>query len=206
MRKLDVLYAPLLSRNNKNNKNEIVAIGECGLDETSEATIEDQIFVFQKQIDLAIQFHLPIILHCRGIHLYRKLFDCLRSLISDKNLRLHWHCINNNADLHTVDLFLNEFPNSYIGINGSITYGINTESFTMFEDWLINQSSFLPDRLILETDYPYLQPRNLYAIYDLSCALLATAVYLSKTINNPNQTAVSYVRSSNINIKAMYGL
>jgi len=108
--------------------------------------------------------------------------------------------------LHIVDLFLNEFPNSYIGLNGSITYGTNTEDFLMFQNWLINRSPFLPDRLILETDYPCLQPRNRHGTYDPSSALLATALYLSKTINDPNQNILSYVHSSNVNIKAMYGL
>jgi Tat protein secretion system quality control protein TatD with DNase activity len=130
----------------------------------------------------------------------------LKSRISDKNVRLHWHCINSNANLHIVDLFLNEFHSSYIGMNGSVTYGINTESSIIFKNWLVNRSRFLPDRLILETDYPYLQPRNLHGIYDLSCALLATAVHLSKTINNSTQNIMSYVHSSNVNIKAMYGL
>ena len=143
-------------------------------------TINDQILVLEKQIDLAFQFNLPIVRHCRGIHLYRKLFDFLRSRISDKSLRFHWHCINSNANLHIVDLFLNKFPNSYIGINGSITYGMNTGNFTIFKNWLVNRSSFLLDRLILETDYFYRQPQNLHGTYDPSCALLATAEHLIK--------------------------
>ncbi|CAF3224854.1 unnamed protein product [Rotaria socialis] len=195
-----------ISRNDQTLKNKIVAVGECGLDETSMATIDHQIFVLEKQIDLAIQYHLPIILHCRGTHLYRILFDCLRNRTSVRNMRLHCHCINSNANLHIVDLFLNEFPNSYIGISGSITYETNTERSLMFKNWLVDRSPFLPDRLILETDYPYLPPRNLHGIYDPSCALLATATYLSKTIVDSSQTALSYICSSNTNIKLVYGL
>jgi len=195
-----------ISRYNQNLENEIVAVGECGLDETSATSIEHQIFVFEKQIDLAIQFNLPIVLHCRGAHLYKKLFECLKNRIFDKNQRLHWHCINSNANLHIVDLFLNEFSNSYIGLNGSITYETYSDNSLMFKDWLVARSPFLPDRLILETDYPYLLPRNLHGTYDPSCALLATAVYLTKTINDSNQNPLSYVQFSNRNIKIMYGL
>ncbi|CAF1641255.1 unnamed protein product, partial [Adineta ricciae] len=176
-----------VSRYNGSHENKIVAVGECGLDETSNRSIEHQIFVLEKQIDLAIQFDLPIVLHCRGNYLYEKLFDCLKRRISDKNHRLHWHCINNNANLYIVDLFLNQFPNSYIGLNGSVTYETNFENSLLFKNWLIDRSSFLPDRLILETDFPYLSPRNLYGTYDPSCALIATAEYLSKTVNDPNQ-------------------
>jgi Tat protein secretion system quality control protein TatD with DNase activity len=195
-----------ISNLNENIKNKIVAIGECGLDETSVVTIDDQIFVLEKQIDIAVQLDFPLVLHCRGPHLYRQLFDCLKNRISDRNRRIHWHCINNNANLHIVDLFLNQFPNGYIGLNGSITYQTDNDNSLKFQNWLINRSPFLPDRLILETDYPYLQPRNLYGPYDPSCALLATAAYLSKIINAPNENALPYIHSSNVNIKAMYGL
>ena len=128
-----------ISPNSKNNKNKVVAVGECDLDESSMVTMNDQIFVLEKQADLATRFNLPSVLHCRGIRLYTQLFHCLKSRISDKNLRLHWHCINRNADLHVVDIFLNEFPNSHIGINRSITYGINTGNSTTFKNWPVNQ-------------------------------------------------------------------
>lgn len=195
-----------ISHHSQSPENKIVAVGECGLDETSMISIEHQIFVLEKQIDLAIQFDLPIVLHCRGSHLYKRLFDCLKSRISDKTQRIHWHCINSHANLYIVDLFLNQFPNSYIGLNGSITYDTNVENSLMFKNWLIDRSPFLPDRLILETDYPYLKPRNLYGAYDPSCALFATSVYLSKTINNTNQNALSYLVFSNRNIETMYSL
>ncbi|CAF4093686.1 unnamed protein product, partial [Rotaria magnacalcarata] len=175
-----------ISHHNQTPENKIVAVDECGLDETSTTSIKHQIFVFEKQIDLAMQFDLPIVLHCRGSHLYKKLFDCLKSRISDKNQRLHWHCINSNANLYIVDLFLNQFPNSYIGLNGSITYETNFENTLMFKNWFIDRSRYLPDRLIFETDYPYLSPRNLHGTYDPSCALLATSEYLSKTIDDAN--------------------
>jgi TatD DNase family protein len=195
-----------ISHQNQNLENKIVAVGECGLDETGETSIEYQQFLLEKQIDFALQFNLPIVLHCRGTHLYKKLFECLKNRIFNKNQRLHWHCINSNANLYIVDLFLNEFPNSYIGLNGSITYATNSENSLMFKDWLVDRSPFLPDRLILETDYPYLSPRNMHGTYDPSCALLATAAYITKTINDPNQSPLAYLQFSNRNIKIMYGL
>ncbi|CAF2955192.1 unnamed protein product [Rotaria sp. Silwood2] len=195
-----------ISHNNTNSKNKIVAVGECGLDETSIAPIEQQIFIFEKQIDFALQFHLPIVLHCRGTHLYSQLFHCLRNRVSNTNLKFHWHCINSNSDLRIIDMFLNQFPNSYIGLNGSITYEKNSENSILFNNWLIDRSPFLPNRLILETDYPYLPPRNLYNLYDPSCAILATALYLQNMIKDPRQSVLSFLISSNSNVKSMYGL
>jgi Tat protein secretion system quality control protein TatD with DNase activity len=51
-----------ISRHDQNLENKIVAVGECGLDETSMTTIKHKIFVLEKQIDPAIQFNLPIVL------------------------------------------------------------------------------------------------------------------------------------------------
>ena len=139
---------------NTSPKNKIVAVGECGLDETSKIPIEQQIFLLEKQIDIAVQYQLPIVLHCCGTHLYHKVLNSLRNHISNKNLPLHWHCINSNFNLHVVDLFLNSFHNSYIGLNGSITYETNSCRSTLFYKWLTDRSPFLSNRLIFETDYP----------------------------------------------------
>ena len=117
----------------------LVALGESGLDDTSMASIDQQMFMLEKQIDLATKFNVPFVLHCHGYDFYRKLFHYLKQRIFDRNLSIHWHCINSNANLNVVDVFLHEFPNSYIGINGSITYETNTESASMFENWLVNR-------------------------------------------------------------------
>ncbi|MGX9417008.1 TatD family hydrolase [Vibrio sp. WJH972] len=45
-----------------------VAIGECGLDWLIEIDREIQLEIFQRQVDLAIQYQLPIILHSRKSH------------------------------------------------------------------------------------------------------------------------------------------
>jgi TatD DNase family protein len=43
---------------------QIIAIGECGLDRVIQIPIELQMAVFQLQIELAVQYHLPVIVHC----------------------------------------------------------------------------------------------------------------------------------------------
>lgn len=46
------------------NINSIIAIGECGLDRAIDTPIEIQIIAFTKQIELAIKYKKPIIVHC----------------------------------------------------------------------------------------------------------------------------------------------
>jgi hypothetical protein len=114
--------------------------------------------------------------------------------------------MNAEANLYVIDLFLNHFPNSYTGLNGSITYEHNREKFILFNNWLIDRSPFLPNKLILKTDYPYLQPLNLHGLYDPSCSILATSLYLETMRKDPNKNALLFLFSSNSNIQSVYGL
>lgn len=43
---------------------QIIAIGECGLDRVIQTPIELQLSTFHQQIELAVQFNLPVIVHC----------------------------------------------------------------------------------------------------------------------------------------------
>ena len=76
----------------------------------------------------------------------------------------------------------------------------------LFNKWLRDRSSFISERLILETDYPYLLLRNLSGIYDPSCPIIGTTLYLKKMIEDSHQNVISLLISSNSNIKSMYRL
>ena len=55
-----------------------VAIGECGLDKNSKASIEKQLFVFGKHIELSEQEQKPLIIHCVGF--FNELFELKKTL------------------------------------------------------------------------------------------------------------------------------
>lgn len=169
-----------ISHAESNLNKKILAVGEFGLDETATSAKDAQLFVLEKQIDLAIEYHLPIVIHCRGF--------------------------NNDSDLNIIDLFLHTFPNSYIGLNGSITYEKNSQDSFTFTKWLEDRAPFLHERLIFETDYPLLMPRNLRGTYDPTCALLCTAIHLRKMMANHQHNVLSLLLSSNSNVKSMYKL
>jgi TatD DNase family protein len=52
-----------LAQIEKNNA-QIIAIGECGLDRVIQTPIELQLKSFHQQIELALKYHLPLIVHC----------------------------------------------------------------------------------------------------------------------------------------------
>jgi TatD DNase family protein len=56
----------------------IVAIGECGLDKNSKATFNEQVTVFEKQIQISEKIHKPLIIHCVGY--FNELFELKKSL------------------------------------------------------------------------------------------------------------------------------
>ncbi|MDD4026628.1 MAG: TatD family hydrolase [Candidatus Shapirobacteria bacterium] len=124
------------------NYKKIVAIGECGLDFSSDFDKEKQIIVFKKQVELAQKYKLPLIIHAR-----KAVDETVEILKEYKNLSGVFHCYagGNKRIKKIIDLG----ENWYFGIDGNLTY----------EDGLVEIVKNIPkDRLILETDCPYLTP------------------------------------------------
>lgn len=125
-----------------------VAVGECGLDyyrlssHDSEATKQLQKEIFAAQIRLAIEFELPLILHIREAS--ADVLQILRTF-DHKRLRGVLHCFN-------ADSILLELSETfYYGIGGVLTFK-NARR-------LVQILPQIPrERLLLETDAPYLTP------------------------------------------------
>jgi TatD DNase family protein len=132
----------------KNNLNNIVAIGECGLDyspappEDADRSKDEQEVLFRGQIDLAIKYKLPLIIHAR-----KAVDEVIEILKEYKNLSGVFHCYSGGKKRIQKILELGE--NWFFGIDGNLTY----------EDGLVEIVKLIPkDRLLLETDSPYLTP------------------------------------------------
>lgn len=121
----------------------VVAIGECGLDYSEENFDgKKQITNFKIQIELAQKYKLPLIIHAR------KAVDEVVEILKDyKNISGVFHCYAGGIKRIKKVLGLGE--SWYFGIDGNLTY----------EDGLVAVIENIPkDRLILETDCPYLTP------------------------------------------------
>lgn len=127
--------------------NDIVAIGECGLDFNRNFSSQaDQIDVFSKQLQLANEVALPVYLHERDA------FDTQYQLLKDYGIK-HGiaHCFTGDSTQLKAYLDLG----LYIGITGWLCDDRRNQA-------LLDAITYLPlDRICLETDAPYLLPKNL---------------------------------------------
>ena len=121
----------------------IVAVGEIGLDYHWEELCprERQKEVFLRQLELAAKHDLPVVIHDREAH--GDMMDILRKY-KPKGVV---HCFSGSAELarETVSLGL------YIGLGGVVTFKNARHSLEVAK-------SIPLDRLLTETDAPYMSP------------------------------------------------
>lgn len=124
------------------NHKKCVAIGEIGLDYYWQTnTREEQIEIFEKQILLARELDLPIIVHDRDAHA-----DTLEILKKHKPKGVV-HCFSGSVEMAKEIIKLG----LYVGVGGVITFK-NAKK-------LPDVVKIIPDDLLLvETDCPYLAP------------------------------------------------
>ncbi|MCW8930660.1 MAG: TatD family hydrolase [Gammaproteobacteria bacterium] len=130
-------------------EDKVLAVGECGLDfNRNFSTPEEQLSCFEMQLELAVELKMPVFLHQRDAQSdFLRLIKKYRSGLVDAVA----HCFTGGQD--ELESYLEE--DLYIGITG----------------WLCDERRgkelqdcvhLIPDnRLMVETDAPYLFPRNL---------------------------------------------
>jgi TatD DNase family protein len=127
-------------------KSALVAIGEIGLDlYWDKSRLSDQIKALKQQLDWALEFHLPVALHVRDA--FDPLFEVLEDY-RDTHLRGVFHCFT--GEEHQLNHILQYYPSFYFGIGGVVTYK---------KSGLAEVLKQIPlNRMLLETDAPYLPP------------------------------------------------
>ena len=128
---------------------EVVAIGECGLDfNRNFSTPEEQELAFSAQLALAAERGMPVFLHCRDAH------DRFLALLDPWLPRLPGavlHCFTGTLDEAQACLA----RGIYLGITGWVC---DERRGLELRDVLPHIPA---DRLFVETDAPYLLPRDL---------------------------------------------
>ncbi|MBQ5968515.1 MAG: TatD family hydrolase [Clostridia bacterium] len=124
------------------NDPKVVAVGEIGLDYYWDSVPKDvQLAAFKRQLILANDLHLPVIIHDREAHA-----DTF-ALLHKHRPQGVLHCFSGSAELAKEALSLG----LYIGLGGAATFKNARKA--------VEVAAMLPaDRLLLETDAPYMAP------------------------------------------------
>lgn len=121
----------------------VCAIGEIGLDYYWDTTYRDrQKEMFRAQIELALELNLPVIVHDREAH-----GDSLELVREYPELRGVFHCFSGSVEM-AQELLRRGW---YLGFDGPITYKNAVRALEVIRVCPM-------DRILLETDSPYLAP------------------------------------------------
>ena len=180
--------AEILAENYK-----IVAVGECGLDfDRMFSTRENQIHCLERHIQLAEELEKPMFLHERDAaeaftQVFRQHPDiCHKSVV---------HCFTGNQQ--TLETYLE--MGFYIGITGWICDERRASD-------LRKAVSVLPlERVMLETDAPYLTPRNVSGIGRVNVPgnIVYVAKELAKYMHVSEDTLITHAKE---NTEAFFGI
>lgn len=126
----------------KNNK--VVAVGEVGLDYYWDKSFNDiQQEVFRRQVRLANRLNLPLVVHDREAH--KDTFDIIKE--ENKDSKVLFHCFSGSVE------FMRECVKEgwYIALGGVVTFKNAVKMKEVAKEVPL-------DKLVLETDSPYLTP------------------------------------------------
>ena len=132
-----------------NKYEKVVGIGECGIDITDwdgGRTVEQQIELFEMQIGLARKNNLPLVVHNRNGD--DQIFGVLKKYAGD-NLKGVFHCFTSSwkGAQKALDLGF------YLSFTGIITYPTGKDIWETVEKAPL-------ERILVETDAPYLSPQK----------------------------------------------
>ena len=121
----------------------VCAIGEIGLDYYWDASTKaKQERMFRAQLELALKLDLPVIVHDREAH-----GDSLRIVCDYPQLRGVFHCYSGSAEM-AAELLKRGW---YLGFDGPITYKNARKALEVLQMCPL-------ERMVIETDSPYLTP------------------------------------------------
>ena len=130
----------------KNESNKIIGIGESGLDyyyNHSDKNIQKKIFI--EHIKASLKLDIPLIVHSRNAE--TDTFDILSNYMKNNKLKVIIHCFTGSLSFAKKLIGIG----CYISFSGIVTFNNSND--------LSEVASFVPiDKLLVETDSPYLSP------------------------------------------------
>lgn len=163
----------------------VVAIGEIGLDYHYEPYDKQmQIRRFTEQMELAEELNLPVIIHSRGATA-----DTLDILRKFPNVTGVLHCFSGSAETAEIALQLGY----YLGYTGVVTFPNAKKAIRSVEATPM-------DRLLLETDAPYMAPVPCRGKTCTSDMIAYTAAKIAEIKNLPVQEVIDRARENTLRL------
>ena len=203
------------------HRDELVAIGEIGLDYYWDKTFkEEQKEVLRRQLLLARELNLPVILHNREAT--EDILSIVNTIANDQSpitndqspiandqspitnhqLRGVFHCYSGSKE--TAEIILK--MGFYLGIGGVLTFKKSKISETLKE---LNQSSItnhqlpITNRLLLETDAPYMAPTPHRGERNESRFMALVAERLAQVLN---VSVDEIIEATSANARQLFGI
>ena len=163
-------------------KRRFVAVGETGLDFYWDRTFtKEQYDSFQIQIELALQYDIPVVIHSRN-----SIDECIKVISENQNGRLKgvFHCFSGSPEQanQIIDLGF------YLGIGGVVTFKNSGLDKVMADVDMKN--------VVLETDAPYLAPVPFRGKRN-ECSYLKYVVEKLSEIKNVSKEEIENITTKN---------
>lgn len=178
----------LLDTEEKRRKNKIVAIGEIGHDYYWQPVNRElQGELFEAQLRLAREFDLPVIIHDRDAH-----GDCFETVLKYPEVRGVFHSYSGSAEM-AKELTKRGW---YISFSGVITFknARRVREVAAVVD---------PDRILVETDCPYLSPEPYRGRLNSSARLCHTVEALAEAMKKSPSEVVALTST---NARRLFGI
>ncbi len=168
----------------------VIAIGECGLDNfRSETTIDDQERALRFQIELGLERKLPMIFHVRDA--FPQFFSVLDEYDSE-GVRGLVHCFT--AGVPELEGSLKR--GLYVALNGIMTFTKNPAQLDAAKQLPLN-------RLVLETDSPFLAPTPARGKRNEPANVAHTAKFLAELRGEPLEDLIA---ATTLNAEKLFGI
>jgi TatD DNase family protein len=170
------------------DSHKVVAIGEIGLDYYYDLSPREvQLKVFIQQIEIALEIDLPVIIHDREAHR-----DCLETVKKYPGLKGVFHCYSGSSEMAKEIIKLG----MYISFAGPLTYKNAKRA--------VEAAMSVPkDRILIETDCPYLAPEPHRGKRNFSGYLINTAEKLAEILEITTEEAAGITMD---NGKKLFGI
>ena len=173
----------------------VVAIGECGLDyfrSTKEEAGKKQKELFEKQIMLALELNLPLMLHVRSSQYSKDAHDDVLDILTSykkefESLKIHMHFFTMNKEV--AKDFLN--IDASFGIPGVVT----------FAKEVAEAVEYIPiSKILVESDAPYASPAPFRGRRNTPLYTINTLEYIAEVKNINKDKAIGAILQNSLKV------